>query len=107
MHGPYPGEPKLDFERLEKIRDYLEIPLVLHGTSGLPPSMIRRSIELGICKFNVNTEIRMAYIKSLRKTTKQSKQRELLDVMNNAVIAMNEVISSNLQLFGSTQKAEL
>ena len=103
VHGQYSSEPHLDFERLEKIKNYLNIPLVLHGTSGLPASMIHRSIELGVCKFNINTEMRMAYLASLRKLHKQLGKRELLYVMNNAVTAMQEVVSSKLHLFGSTK----
>ncbi len=65
VHGRYPGEPQLDFERLAAIRRAVAVPLVLHGASGLPPAQISQAIALGICKFNVNTEVREAYLGAL------------------------------------------
>lgn len=66
-HGFYKGEPKLDFERLKEIRMAVSIPLVLHGASGVPDDMVRRSIELGICKVNFATELRVAFTKGIRQ----------------------------------------
>lgn len=100
VHGQYRSEPKLDFERLEKIRHSVEVPLVLHGASGLPTEMIHRSIALGVCKFNVNSQIRQAYLTSMR-TTLASDTVDLLDVMGAAVAAMQGVIAEKLRVFGS------
>jgi tagatose 1,6-diphosphate aldolase GatY/KbaY len=105
VHGPYPGEPRLDFERLERIARLVEQPLVLHGTSGLPDAMIRRAVELGVCKFNVNTELRMAYLDSLRMVREAGKDYDLLDVMQAAVKSMAEVVRAKMRLFGSSGKA--
>ncbi|MGB8701835.1 MAG: class II fructose-bisphosphate aldolase, partial [Thermosynechococcaceae cyanobacterium] len=66
VHGEYKSEPHLDFDRLARIRGLLDIPLVLHGASGLPEWMISQSIYSGVCKFNVNTEVRQAYMQSLK-----------------------------------------
>ncbi len=57
-HGIYKGEPKLDFERLEKIDNKVDIPLVLHGASGIPEESIVKAVKLGINKINIDTEIR-------------------------------------------------
>jgi len=65
-HGLYVGEPKLDFDRLAEIRQQVDIPLVLHGASGLPTEDIRRAIALGICKVNVATELKMAFANALK-----------------------------------------
>ncbi|WP_447886435.1 tagatose bisphosphate family class II aldolase [Serratia fonticola] len=65
-HGLYQSEPKLDFARLEQIRDRVEVPLVLHGASGLSDSDIRRCISLGICKVNVATELKIAFSDALK-----------------------------------------
>ncbi len=67
VHGRYPRPPQFDFERLAAVRDAVSLPLVLHGTSGVPDDMVRRCIELGVCKFNVNTEVRQAYVAALRR----------------------------------------
>ncbi len=61
VHGRYREPPALDWERLEAIREKVKVPLSLHGASGLPEADLRRAIEAGITKVNVNTELREAY----------------------------------------------
>ncbi|XWK88084.1 MAG: class II fructose-bisphosphate aldolase [Phormidium sp.] len=106
VHGKYRSEPKLDFNRLAAIRRLIDIPLVLHGASGLPESMISKSIQLGVCKFNVNTEVREAYLEVLKSTNSLSSP-DLLDVMEKSIAAMQSVVADKLQLFGSCGKAWL
>ena len=65
-HGLYEGEPKLDFVRLEKIRQQVDIPLVLHGASGIPEAMVREAISLGVCKVNVATELKIAFADAIK-----------------------------------------
>ena len=105
VHGQYRGEPQLDFERLAKIRQQLQIPLVLHGASGLPAEMIQQSIELGVCKFNVNTEVRKKYLQFWREYGRTESQTDLLDCQKAVTAAMQEVIAEKIRLFGSAGKA--
>ncbi len=107
VHGEYKSPPQLDFERLAKIRSLIDIPLVLHGASGLPDWMIERSIQLGVCKFNVNTEVRQAYMQSLKDELCGTGSQDLLDVTSGTIAAMETVIAEKLQLFGSSGKAHL
>ncbi|MBD1911753.1 MULTISPECIES: class II fructose-bisphosphate aldolase [unclassified Leptolyngbya] len=107
VHGNYQSEPRLDFDRLAKIRRLVDIPLVLHGASGLPPAMISRSIQLGVCKFNVNTEVRQAYMRILQSEPCADPDADLLDCMDDVIAAMKEVILEKLDLFGSVGKAHL
>lgn len=65
-HGVYKGVPKLDIERLKAIRKLVEIPLVLHGASGLSDQAVRDCIAEGICKVNFATELRIAYTDAVR-----------------------------------------
>lgn len=60
-HGFYKGTPKLEFERLAEIRNNVDIPLVLHGSSGVPDEDVIKAISHGICKVNYATELRVAY----------------------------------------------
>lgn len=60
-HGFYKGKPELKFERLAEIRNNVSVPLVLHGSSGIPDEDIAKTISLGICKVNFATELRVAY----------------------------------------------
>jgi tagatose 1,6-diphosphate aldolase GatY/KbaY len=103
IHGRYRAEPRLDFDRLDAIRKAVSVPLVLHGASGLPEEMVSRSIELGVCKFNVNTELREAYLGALRDHLAESP--DLLALMQRAIDAMKGVVRAKLQLFGSAGKA--
>jgi tagatose 1,6-diphosphate aldolase GatY/KbaY len=105
VHGRYRSEPRLDFERLGAIRHAVSIPLVLHGASGLPEETIQRSIALGVRKFNVNTEVREAYISTLCQSLQAVKTPDLLDLMHSAETAMQAVVAEKLHLFGSIGKA--
>lgn len=105
VHGKYQGEPKLDFDRLAKIRQQLDIPLVLHGASGLPTNMIQQSIELGVCKFNVNTEVRKKYLQFWREYGQTNSKTDLLNCQNAVTETMQEVIAAKMRLFGSSGKA--
>jgi len=60
-HGVYRAQPKLDLERLEAIRNRVDVPLVLHGASGLSETDIQACVARGICKINFATELRLAY----------------------------------------------
>lgn len=105
VHGHYHGEPKLDFERLESIQKLVTIPLVLHGASGLSDSFIHRSIDCGVRKFNVNTEVREAYLAALQTSIQKEKKPDLINVMNDAIQTMQAVVVSKLRLFRSSGHA--
>lgn len=105
VHGHYRGEPRLDFDRLAAIRQAVSTPLVLHGASGLPEAMIRRAIELGVCKFNVNTELRAAYLQTLKDRLDAPKPPDLLELMQAATIAMQAIVSQKLRMFGSAGRS--
>ncbi|MBD2092331.1 class II fructose-bisphosphate aldolase [Microcoleus sp. FACHB-1515] len=107
VHGEYKNPPRFDFDRLDRIRRLIDIPLVLHGASGLPPHMISESIQRGVCKFNVNTEVRQAYMQALKAEICGQSPKDLLDIAGEAIEAMQEVITEKLELFGSVGKAYL
>lgn len=65
-HGFYQGIPKLEMGRLKEIRAVTDVPLVLHGASGIPDEMIAESIRNGICKVNFATELRVAFTSGAR-----------------------------------------
>ena len=66
-HGVYKGEPKLDLDRLSQIKEVVDIPLVLHGTSGVPDEVVTESVNRGICKVNYATDLRIAFTKGVKK----------------------------------------
>jgi tagatose 1,6-diphosphate aldolase GatY/KbaY len=105
VHGHYRGAPQLDFARLERLRWTVPIPLVLHGASGVPAPMVRHAIELGVCKLNVNTEVRDAYLAALTDVMSVGEQPDLLELMCAATDAMQAVVAAKLRLFGSVGQA--
>ena len=66
-HGVYKGIPRLDVDRLSEIRKVVEVPLVLHGTSGVPDETVRECIERGICKVNYATDLRIAFTDGVKE----------------------------------------
>ena len=98
IHGKYIQEPKLDFDRLSTIRDSVSVPLVLHGASGLPEWMISRAIDLGVRKFNVNTEVRTAFLESVSSGV-GDKTLDLARLMEISIDSMSQVVTSKIRQF--------
>ncbi len=106
IHGVYEKEPDLDFDRLEAIRNRVDLPLVLHGSSGLPDWMIQKAVSLRVCKFNVNTEVRSAYIRSMGAMFAKGRKPELTEIMKQGMAAMAVPVKEKIELFGSAGKAQ-
>lgn len=104
-HGPYKGEPKLDFERLEIINGRVETPIVLHGASGVPADSIRRAIALGVRKINIDTEIRQAFTRGVQGVV-QNKPGEYdpRKLLGPAKAEMKAIIKEKMRLFGCSGK---
>ncbi|NLU49059.1 MAG: class II fructose-1,6-bisphosphate aldolase [Syntrophomonadaceae bacterium] len=105
-HGQYKGEPRLDFDRLARIRALVRIPIVLHGSSGVPDEQIRRAISLGVRKVNIDTNIREAFVGRMREELAQSPgeidPRKILGPAREAAV---EIIREKIRLFGSAGRA--
>lgn len=104
-HGFYKGEPKLNFELLEKLRATIDVPLVLHGGSGIPDEMIRRTIELGISKVNFATELRAACTSAVREALRDEKIIDPKKFMGKGRNAVKELCIHKIKLCGSNGKA--
>ncbi|KAL4573314.1 hypothetical protein LXL04_020114 [Taraxacum kok-saghyz] len=106
VHGKYPASgPKLRLQLLKELYDLASkngVFLVLHGASGLPKELVQECIELGVRKFNVNTEVRKAYMDILKSP---QNQKDLLHLMAAAKEAMKAVVADKMRLFGSVGKA--
>ncbi len=105
-HGFYKGEPKLDFDRLEAIQDAVPVPLVLHGASGIPDAQITRAVKLGICKINIDTEIRNAFIRTMQEFTEENlDQIDPRKVFRPCIDAMQAVVEHKIEIFRSAGRA--
>lgn len=99
VHGKYAVDPPvLDWARLDAVRlAAADTPLVLHGASGLPDEMLTRAVKAGICKFNVNTEVRAAAVQARAAAT--AEKHDLLQGMSMSVDAMAVVVEAKLRAF--------
>ncbi len=106
VHGPYKGEPNLGFAEMEEISKLTDLPLVLHGGTGIPTKDIQRSISLGTAKINVNTENQIAATKVIREILDNDKKvydpRKYLAPARDAIKA---TVIGKMREFGSSQKA--
>ncbi|WP_413733947.1 tagatose bisphosphate family class II aldolase [Sodalis sp. RH21] len=100
-HGLYAKQPRLDFERLAEIQRRVDIPLVLHGASGLSDEDIRRAIGLGVCKVNVATELKIAFSDALKRYFQEHQQENDPRHYNQpAKLAMKEVVKKVINVCG-------
>ncbi|MBO1910966.1 ketose-bisphosphate aldolase, partial [Microvirga sp. 3-52] len=106
VHGPYKGEPNLGFEEMETISSQSDLPLVLHGGTGIPLKDIQRAISLGTAKINVNTENQIQGTKAVRDFLASDAEaydpRKYLAPMREAI---KETVIGKMREFGSSQKA--
>lgn len=105
-HGVYKGEPRIDFKRLEEIKKRVDIPLVLHGASGVSDEAIRKACQLGISKINIDTELRVAFTQAVRNVLEAAPDEiDPRKILGPAREAMQKVVQEKMRLFGSSGKA--
>ncbi len=101
-HGFYKGVPKLDFQRLEAIREKTPVPLVLHGGSGISDDDFRQAIRLGICKINFYTELNhVASVKVREMVTAGPKLVDANDISVEVKNAIKKVVINRMEVLGS------
>ena len=112
IHGKYPANWQgLSFETLAAVQEKTgEMPLVLHGGTGIPADMIKKAISLGVAKINVNTECQLAFTAAVRKYIEdgkdlQGKGFDPRKVLAPGVEAIKETVKEKMELFGSVNKA--
>lgn len=106
VHGLYSDTPKLDIARLRKIRQEVKCFLSLHGGSGIADEDIKKAIAAGVTKINVNSELRVAFLKALRKAVKEPEEIAAYKFMPPVIDAVRRVVEQKIQLFGSAGKAK-
>jgi len=112
IHGVYPPEWEgLNWEVLEAIRGRIgEMPLVLHGGSGIPADMLKKSIAQGVAKININTENQIAAMAAMRRYFEENKDRQekghfVRNLAADGVNAMKPILREKIRLFGCGEKA--
>ena len=105
VHGIYKGEPKLDFDRMLKIKELTNLPLVLHGGSGIPDELIEKGVNCGICKLNINTDLQIVWAKAVR--TYLNENETVYDprkIIKAGEKALKEKVSEKIHLLKSNNR---
>ena len=113
IHGKYPANWKgLSFETLDAIQKLTgEMPLVLHGGTGIPADMIKKAIDLGVSKINVNTECQLSFAAATRKYIEEGKDQQgkgydPRKLLKPGAEAIQATVKEKMELFGSVGKAK-
>lgn len=105
-HGFYKEEPKLDFDRLSRIRSLTAVPLVLHGGTGVPEEDFIRSIRCGMSKINVGTELKYCCSQTVRKNAAEKPdQIDIRKLAGPARANCRDIVLHKIDLFGSANRA--
>lgn len=112
IHGKYPDNwAGLNFERLKEVKEAaLNLPLVLHGGTGIPEDQIKKAISLGVAKINVNTELQLVFAEATRKYIESGKDLEgkgfdPRKLLKPGFDAMKDIVRTKIRMFGSNNKA--
>ncbi|GAA0438871.1 MAG: tagatose-bisphosphate aldolase subunit GatY [Bacillota bacterium] len=105
-HGLYETEPDLDFERLEKIKNLISIPIVLHGASGISKEDVQKCISLGCAKVNISTELKIPFSTGLRAhLMEHPNETDPRKYMGPAKARMKEAVKEKIAICMSAGKA--
>jgi fructose-bisphosphate aldolase class II/tagatose 1,6-diphosphate aldolase GatY/KbaY len=96
-HGFYKQAPKLDIPLLARISKRIPTPLVLHGSSGIPDNMLIEAVKNGICKVNLATEIKNAFMLALKERLKNNSEIDLRIVFPDATMAVVDLLENKLK----------
>lgn len=106
-HGFYVGTPVLDKERLSEIREVVDIPLVLHGASGLTEEDVKECVKRGICKVNFATELRAAYTKAVKEFLEEKPDTIDPKAYGKAgIAAVKDLVKNRMMVCGCDGKAK-
>ncbi|RIO18021.1 class II fructose-1,6-bisphosphate aldolase [Mammaliicoccus sciuri] len=106
VHGKYKGEPNLGFEEMKEIQEAIDIPLVLHGASGISDEDLVKAIKLGHAKINFNTEINIAWSNELREVlTNDTSLFNPQQILNPSKKAIEQTVESIIYKCQSNGKA--
>ena len=106
VHGIYKmknGVPRLFLDQLRKIKKMVDIPLVLHGASGIKEEEIKKAIELGIVIINIDTEIRLVFRESLIKSLAEAQKTNEFDprkILKPSIETMRDLVIKKIEIFG-------
>lgn len=107
LHGAYPVPKVLDTELLQRVRQAVTCNISLHGGSGTPEHYFIEAVKIGVTKVNINSDMRIAYRKTLEKVLKENPSEfAVIKLMDEVIDAVQAVVESKIDMFNSTGKAK-
>ncbi|MGO0062597.1 class II fructose-bisphosphate aldolase [Brevibacillus fluminis] len=105
-HGMYKGEPRIDFARIGAIAARVDVPLVLHGGSGIPVEQVKRAVSLGMAKMNVATELRIGFSDAIKEVFAENPdENDPRTYMKRAKAAVKSIALAKMSMCGCIGKA--
>lgn len=107
LHGKYPVPKKLDLKLLQELRDAIDCNISLHGGSGTPGHYFQSAVKIGVTKVNINSDMRVAYRKTLEKTLRDNPNEYSVAklIEQHVVPAVQAVVEDKIDMFNSAGKA--
>jgi len=100
LHGQFVGEENLDFDRLQAIHEKIQIPIVLHGGSGIADDQIRKAISLGVRIINIDTDLRIVFLNAIKNSLAMKKDRvDPREPLAQGMAAITEAVKNKARLF--------
>jgi fructose-bisphosphate aldolase class II len=107
LHGKYPVPKKLDLDLLRKLREVLDCNISLHGGSGTPGHYFEDAAKIGVSKININSDMRVAYRKTLEKVLADNEDEfAVVKLMGIVIKEVQKVVEAKIDVFGSAGKAK-
>lgn len=108
LHGQYPVPKMLDLDLLQRIRDAVSCNISLHGGSGTPGHYFESAVKIGVTKVNINSDMRVAYRKTLEAVLKENPtEYAVIKLMDEVIAAVQGVVESKIDMFNSAGKAKV
>lgn len=108
LHGKYPVPKKLDIELLQRLRDASSCNISLHGGSGTPGHYFQSAVRVGVSKININTDMRVAYRRTLEKALREHPDEyAVVKIMGEVIDAIQAVVEEKLDIFNASGKARI
>jgi len=106
IHGMQKQEAEIDVPLIQTVQRLTNVPLVLHGASGIPDESVRQAIRAGICKINIDTELRKAFVRGINIILKEDPGTiDARKILGKAKTEMKEAVREKIRLFGCNGKA--
>lgn len=106
LHGKYPVPKQLDLDLLQRIRNAIDCNISLHGGSGTPGHFFEGAVKIGVSKININSDMRVAYRRTLEKVLRDNKDEyAVVKLMGTVINEVQKVVESKIDMFNSSGKA--